>query len=228
MPASGVALLTLYGFLASGNVWKVRQMLVHAGLSHRRVEVSQMAGETSHPSFLAINPMGKVPVLRFADGRILSESGAILLHLAAGTRYWPDAPWEQAQALRWMFWEQYSHEPAIAVNRYWLSYQQPEARAGRDDLLAANRLRGTRALAIMDDHLATRDWFTGPQYGIADIALYAYTHVAEEGGFDLHPHPHICRWLQQVESQPGHIGLGQETSAEPVRTLAEDTAAGPG
>jgi glutathione S-transferase len=187
-----------------------------------------MAGETSHPSFLAINPMGKVPVLRLADGRVLSESGAILLHLSAGTRYSPNDSWEQAEALRWMFWEQYSHEPAIAVNRYWLAYQPPEARAGRDDLIAANRVRGARALAVMDEHLATRDWFTGLEYGIADIALYAYTHVAEEGGFDLQSRIYIRRWLERVESRPGHIGLWQETSAEPVQTLAEHTASGPG
>lgn len=221
-------MLTLYGFLASGNVWKVRQMLVHVGLPHRRVEVSQMAGDTSHPAFLAINPMGKMPALRFPDGRVLSESGAILLHLAAGSRYWPSDPWEQAQALRWMFWEQYSHEPAIAVNRYWLAYQPAEARTRLDDLIAVNRERGARALAVMDSHLATQTWFNGSNYGIADIALYAYTHVAEEGEFDLGPHVHIRHWLDRVRAQPGHVGLLQETSAEPVQTLAEATARGPG
>jgi glutathione S-transferase len=127
-----------------------------------------------------------------------------------------------------MFWEQYSHEPVIAVNRYWLAYQPAEARVGREDMIAANRVRGARALAVMDMHLARENWFSGNDYGIADIALYAYTHVAEEGQFGLRPHAHIRRWLDQVRVQPGHIELLQETSTEPVLTLAEDTAAGPG
>jgi len=196
-------------------------MLAHAGLPYRRVEVNQIAGETFDPRFLAINPMGKVPALRWDDGRMLSESGAILLHLANGTRYWPSDPWQQAQALRWMFWEQYSHEPAIAVNRYLLKFQPAEARIGKEELIKTNRDRGARALAVMDQHLRTQLWFSGTSYGIADIALYAYTHVAEEGEFDLRPHPAIRDWLDRVRSQPGHIALLEETSVEPALTLTK-------
>lgn len=214
-------MLTLYGFLASGNVWKVRQMLAHAGLPYQRVEVNQMAGDTTQPAFLAINRMGKVPVLRWDDGRVLSESGAMLLHLARGTRYWPSDPWQQAQALRWMFWEQYSHEPAIAVNRYLLNFQPAAARIGKEELIKTNRDRGARALATMNQHLATELWFSGAEYGIADIALYAYTHVAEEGEFDLRPYVAIRDWLDRVRSQPGHIVLLQEGGVGPVLTLAE-------
>ncbi len=212
-------MLTLYGFLASGNVWKARQILAHLGIAHRRVEVSQMAGDTSRAEFLAINPMAKVPALRFDDGRVLSESGAILLHFAQGTRYWARDPWDQAQALRWMFYEQYSHEPAIAVNRYILKFMPPAERQERTALVAANTERGQRALRTMEAHLAGHDWFTGREYGVADIALYAYTHVAEDGGFDLSPLANVRRWLDAVRGQGGHIGLLQETSAEPVVTL---------
>lgn len=208
-------MLTLYGFLASGNVWKARQILAHLGVAHRRVEVNQMAGDTTRPEFLAINPLGKVPVLRFDDGRVLSESGAILLHFAQGTRYWPRESWDQAQALRWMFYEQYSHEPAIAVNRYILGFMPPEARSERAAQLATNAERGQRALAAMEAHLACHAWFTGRAYGVADIALYAYTHVAEEGGFCLASLPHTKRWLEAVHGQDGHIGLQQETSTAP-------------
>jgi glutathione S-transferase len=212
-------MLTLYGFLASGNVWKARQILAHLCIAHRRVEISQVAGDTARAEFLAINPMGKVPALRFDDGRVLSESGAILLHFAQGTHYWPRDSWDQAQALRWMFYEQYSHEPAIAVNRYILKFMPPAERQERAPLLAANAERGQRALLMMEAHLAGHDWFTGPEYGVADIALYAYTHMAEDGGFDLSSLPHIRRWLDEVRRQAGHIELFQETSAEPVVTL---------
>ncbi len=123
-----------------------------------------------------------------------------------------------------MFWEQYSHEPAIAVNRYWIAFEPEEARKGREELIAANHARGARALALMDSHLAGRDWFTGCDYGVADMALFAYTHVAEEGGFDLGPHGRVRHWIDRVRAQPGHIGLLEETSVEPVQTLAEASA----
>ena len=209
-------LLTLYGFLRSGNVYKVRLLLAQLGIPHRRIEVSQLTADTSRPEFRAINPIGKVPTLVFDDGRVLSESGAILHYLAAGTRFWPEDHWQQAQVLRWMFFEQYSHEPAIAVNRFL------RVSTGSDDRtsqIEANHRRGMHALAVMDAHLARHDWFGAERCSIADIALYAYTHVAEEGGFTLTTFSHIRRWLEQVRAEPGHILLMQETSAEPVVDL---------
>jgi glutathione S-transferase len=209
-------MLTLYGFLRSGNVYKVRLLLAQLGIPHRRVEVSQQTNDTSRPEFRAINPIGKVPTIVFDDGRMLSESGAISHYLAVGTRFWPDDRWQQAQVLRWMFFEQYSHEPAIAVNRFLRVYTGPDDRTSQ---IEANHRRGMGALAVMDAHLAAHEWFGADAYSIADIALYAYTHVADEGGFDLASFAHIGPWLERVRRQPGHILLKQETSAEPVVDL---------
>jgi glutathione S-transferase len=209
-------MLTLYGFLRSGNVYKIRLLLAHLGIPHRRVEVSQLTADTARPAFRAINPIGKVPTVIFDDGRTLSESGAILHYLANGTRFWPPDPWHQAQVLRWMFFEQYSHEPAIAVNRY---LRVARAVDGREAQIAWNHQRGTDALGVMDAHLAGHPWFGPTGYSIADIALYAYTHVADEGGFDLAGFAHLNRWLAEVRAQPDHITLLQETSAAPVVTL---------
>jgi len=209
-------MLTLYGFLRSGNVYKVRLLLAQLGIPHRRVDVSQLTADTARPEFRAINPIGKVPTLVFDDGRMLSESGAILHYLAAGTRFWPEDRWQQAQVLRWMFFEQYSHEPAIAVNRFLRVYTGTDDRTAQ---IEANHSRGTHALAVMDAHLAANRWFGAETYSIADIALYAYTHVADEGGFDLASFAHVRRWLEDVRSRPAHILLQQETSAEPVVDL---------
>ena len=217
-------MITLYGFLLSGNVYKVRLLFAQLGIPHRRIEVSQLTGETATPAFRAVNPVGKVPAVQLEDGRVLSESGAILYHFAQGTPFWPNDPWDQAQALSWMFFEQYSHEPPIAGNRFWLGYQPKAAQAGKEELIEANRARGAHALAVMEDNLARgHAWFSGPSYGIADIALYAYTHVAEEGEFSLVPFPCVRAWLQRVAAQPGHIALLEETSAEPVRVLEAST-----
>ncbi len=180
-------MITLYGFLPSGNVYKVRLLLAQLGIPHRRVEVSQLTGDTAAPAFRAINPIGKVPAVRLDDGRVLSERGAILYHFARSTQFWPADPWE--------------------------------ARAGKEQMIEANRARGVHALAVMEGHLAAHSWFSGPAYGIADIALYAHTHVAEEGEFSLAPFTAVRAWLDRVAAQPGHIALLQETSAEPVRTL---------
>ena len=209
-------MLTLYGFLRSGNVYKVRLLLAQLRLPHRRVDVSQLTDDTSRPEFRAINPIGKVPTLVFDDGRMLSESGAILYYLASGTRFWPEDHWQQAQVLRWMFFEQYSHEPAIAVNRFLRVYTGTDDRTSQ---IEANHRRGMHALSVMDAHLAQRDWFGATDYSVADIALYAYTHVAPEGGFDLTSFVNIRAWLDRVRDQPNHILLMQETSSEPVVNL---------
>jgi len=211
--------LTLYGSLESGNVYKVRLLLAQLDIPHRRIDVDQVRGEPSSEPFRAINPIGKVPALQLEDGRVLSESGAILFYLAQGSPFWPDDVWEQAQVLRWMFFEQYNHEPYIAVNRYLLRFSKdPGAVAAR---IAANAIKGKHALETMERHLREHDWFGADRYSLADIALYAYTHVAHEGGFDLAEYPSVMAWLSRARARPGHIGLMQETSAEPVWRLGE-------
>ena len=213
-------MLTLYGNLESGNVYKVRLLWSWLGIPHRRVEVNQVRGEPMSAPFRAINPIGKVPSVRLEDGRLLSESGAILFWFARGTRYLPDDPWIQTSVLRWMFFEQYSHEPAIAVNRYLLRFAERLTDFDRERV-RLNDGRGRHALQVMEDHLAGHDWLAGDGPTIADIALHAYTHVAPEGGFSLDPFPATRRWLARIAALPNHIALMQETSALPVERLVQ-------
>ncbi len=214
-------MLTLYGNLESGNVYKVRLILALTGTPHRRVEVNQVRGEPRSAAFRAINPIAKVPAVRFDDGRTMGESGALLFWFARGTKYFPDDPWAQAQILQWMFFEQYSHEPYIAVNRYLLHYAPPgDERASR---IAFNAERGAFARSVMEKHLTRAPWFSPSGYSIADMALYAYTHVADEAGFDLAGYPKIRDWIARLAAQPGHIKLMQETSAEPVGKLTAES-----
>jgi len=214
-------MIVLYGFLPSGNVYKVRLLFSHLRIAYRRVEVAQTAGHTSLPAFLRINPIGKVPVIKLDDGCFLTESGAILYYFSQGTSFWPTDFREQTETLRWMFFEQYSHEPPIAGNRYLLRYTDESI--GFEKTIATNAARGEHALRVMDGHLTQSSWFSGGHYGIGDIALYAYTHVAAEGGFKLSTHTHISRWLNRVRSQPNHISLLQESSAWPVTSFEEET-----
>jgi glutathione S-transferase len=151
------------------------------------------------------SPALRVPVLRLDDGRHLAESDAILWYLADGTQYLPDDPFERAQVLQWMFFEQYSHEPYIAVARAWLHLFGMDEERRRQ--LPQKQKLGYDALGVMEGHLAARAFFVGERYSIADIALYAYTHVADEGGFDLEPYPAIRGWLGRVASQPGHVPI---------------------
>ncbi len=197
-------MLTLYDYWESGNGYKVRLLLSHLGLEHRRVELDILRDETRTDAFLAKNPNGRVPLLELADGRVLAESNAIQFYLAEGTPYLPDDAFERAQVLQWMFFEQYSHEPYIAVLRFWTFSGKLEEHAHEID---ERRRRGDQALGVMEQHLAERSFFVGERYGLADIALYAYTHVAGEGGFDLAPYPATRRWLERVRSQAGHITL---------------------
>jgi glutathione S-transferase len=213
-------MIVLYGFLPSGNVYKIRLLFSHLRIAHRRIEVAQTAGHTRLPTFRQINPIGKVPVVKLEDGSVLTESGAILYYFSQGTAFWPSDLRAQTETLRWMFFEQYSHEPPIAGNRYLLRYTDEPG--GFRKTIEANAARGEHALRVMDAHLAQSPWFSGGRYGIADIALYAYTHVAEEGGFDLAGHPHVGRWLDRVAAQPDHITLLQESSALPVISLEEE------
>ncbi|WP_119462451.1 glutathione S-transferase family protein [Rhodospirillaceae bacterium SYSU D60014] len=200
-------MLTLYDYLPSGNGYKVRLLLSQLGRPFELVEKDILKGETRTPEFLAINPNGRIPVLVLEDGRRLAESDAILFYLAEGTPYLPEDRFERAEVLQWLFFEQYSHEPSIAVARFWIhSLGKRTEWAAR---LEEKWQRGHQALAVMERHLDGRRFFVGERYGIADIALYAYTHVAEEGEFDLSGYPRIRAWLDRVADQPGHVMITQ-------------------
>ena len=198
-------MITLYGFSPSGNCQKVRLLLEQLGREYRWIEVDSANGQTRTPAFLAKNPNGKVPMLETDDGRILVESNAMLFWLAEGSAYLPDDSWQRAQALGWMFFEQYSHEPYIAVARFicgWTALDSPR----RADLPKL-RERGHQALAVMEHHLLTAPWFTGSEYGIADIALFAYTHCAPDGGIALDAYPAVRAWLDRVAATPGFVAM---------------------
>jgi glutathione S-transferase len=206
-------MLTLHDNLGSGNAYKVRLLLSHLGLPFHRIEYDVTVSETRTPAFLAKNPNGRVPVLEFEDGRVLAESNAILFHLAEGTPYLPADAFARAQALQWMFFEQYSHEPNIAVVRYWHHFIWDQV---KDDPyfqrgLSERTEKGYQALKVMEGHLAGNDFFAGGAYSIADIALYAYTHVADEGEFDLTDYPAVRRWLDRVADQPGHVLITEDS-----------------
>jgi glutathione S-transferase len=198
--------IELYDMPASGNAYKCRLMLHKRGLAYRRTILDIDKGETRTTAFLALNPNGRVPLLVLPDGTRLAESNAILCWLARGTHYLPDAPVAFAQTMQWLFYEQYSHEPNIATVRYWLTHPV-EMTPYRKLALEQKRLQGVEALELMDSHLAARDFFVGKRLTIADIALYAYTHVAEEGGFDLAPHRHLKAWLARVAADAPHIPI---------------------
>ncbi len=196
---------TVHGMSASGNCHKVRMLLEHMGRPYRWAEVDSAHGATRTPEYLAINPNGKVPVLELDDGRVLVESNAILFYLAEGTRYLPEDPWQRAQALSWMFFEQYSHEPNIAVARFirgWTPLDSP-----RRAQLPALLERGHQALAVMEIHLRAAEWFTGAYYGIADMALFCYTDCAADGGFQLERYPALVGWLERVRATPRFLAM---------------------
>jgi len=194
----------LHDFASSGNGYKVRLLLTQLGHVYRYTQHNLLAGATHTRDFLEINPNGKIPVLITPEGKALSESNAILCFLAEGTAFMPDDSWERAQTLQWLFWEQYSHEPFIATSRFWMHLCDP---TDFRDKLADRRPGGLKALKIMDDHLSRAAFFVADRYTIADIALYAYTHVAGEGGFSLDDYPNIENWLQRVRQQQGHITI---------------------
>jgi glutathione S-transferase len=196
--------LRLYDFWESGNCYKVRLLLAQLGIPYDRVPVDILAGETRTPAYLAKNPNGRVPLLEWPDGRRLAESNAILWHLAEGTPFIAADAFARAEALQWMFFEQYSHEPYVAVVRFWhFAGLVDRNRAALPEKME----RGYAALGVMERHLAARPWFGGERYGIADVALYAYTHVAGEGGFELERFPAVGGWLGRVRAQPGHVTI---------------------
>jgi glutathione S-transferase len=196
--------MRLYDYLPSGNGYKVRLLLHQLTIPFERVEMNIVRGETRTPEFLAKNPNGRIPLLELDDGSHLAESNAILCYLADGTPFLPSDRLERARVLQWMFFEQYSHEPNIATVRFWYHTELTDERR---DLLPGKRALGEAALGVMDGHLRTRRFFVGEAYSVADIALYAYTHVADEGGFDLEPYPAVRAWLERVRAQPGHVPI---------------------
>jgi len=199
-------MFTAYGMSDSGNCYKVKLALEQLRLPYKWVEVSTTKGETKSAGFLEKNPNGQVPALQLEDGSFLAESNAILNYLAEGTPLLPADRLGRARALQWMFFEQYSHEPCVAVARAILRYQPPDSprRAELPRLLE----RGNKALGVMEQHLAREPFFAAGRYTVADISLYAYTHCAADGGFELGRYPAIRAWLERVKSQPGHVPLG--------------------
>jgi glutathione S-transferase len=202
--------IRLHDNLSSGNGYKARLLLAQLGIPFERVEYDIDEAETRTPEFLEkVNLNGRVPVLETEDGRFLPESNAILFYMSEGTTFIPDDRFGRAQVLQWMFFEQYSHEPNIAVARAWLHVFDTEMTEERRTALEAKRKLGYDALGVMEKHLEGDDFFVGWRYSVADIALYAYTHVADEGGFDLEDFPAVCAWLERVSSQPGYIPITQ-------------------
>lgn len=197
--------LKLYGDRRSGNCYKPALLLTMINQPFDWVDIDVMAGETRSDEFLAMNPNGKVPLLRLVSSRYLAESNAMLLHLAEGSDYLPADAWQRAQVYQWLFFEQYSHEPCIAVARFIILY------AGREkeeaERLTVLRQKGYVALKVMEQQLAQTPFIAGDRFTIADIALFAYTHVATDGGFDLEPFINVSGWLTRVESQPGFVAM---------------------
>jgi glutathione S-transferase len=197
--------MRLFDYLDSGNGYKVRLLLAQLGLAYRWTELDIDAGETREPAFLERNPNGRIPTLELDDGTNLAESNAILWYLAESTPFVPGDRLGRAQVLQWMFFEQYSHEPYVATPRYIVKHFSPDhpRRAELPDRLE----KGRAALAVMDQHLQSRSFFVAERYTIADIALYAYTHVAHEGGHDLRLYPNVRSWLVRVAAQPKNVGI---------------------
>jgi glutathione S-transferase len=200
--------LTLYGMTGSGNCYKPALLMHQLGMPFEWQEVDILTGGSRTPEYLARNPNGKVPLLEITDGgetRALAESNAMLCYLAEGTPFLPEDRWPRAQVLQWLFFEQYSHEPYIATVRFWVKYlrKQDEWR----DRIAEATKKGYAALGVMEHQLARTPFLAGAQYSIADIALYAYTHVAHEGLYSLQDYPAVRRWLARVEQQPGYVSM---------------------
>ncbi|MBD1934476.1 MULTISPECIES: glutathione S-transferase family protein [Cyanophyceae] len=198
-------MLKLYQFFSSGNCYKIRLLLTQLEIPFESVELNILKGESRTPEFLSKNPNGRIPVLETQSGQFIAESNAILFYLSEGTNFLPKDNFERAKVLQWLFFEQYSHEPFIATSRFWISIlgKAEEYR----DALNQKREPGYAALDVMERHLTNHTFFVGERYTIADIGLFAYTHVADEGGFDLTKFPAINGWIERVKSQPRHISI---------------------
>ena len=201
--------LTLHEYAASGNCYKIRLTAALLGLAIERRQYDILKGETRTPEFLAqVNANGRIPVLQIGED-FLPESNAACWYLAEGSSLIPDSRFARADMLRWMFFEQYNHEPNVATLRFWLAFvgeaNLSEAQRGQ---IEAKRAAGDAALRLMDDHLTQADWLVAEQVSLADIALYAYTHVCEEGGgFALADYPHVGKWLARVAALPGYLAI---------------------
>jgi glutathione S-transferase len=206
--------MILHDFLDSGNGYKIRLLLAQLGLAYRYHEVDMLKGETRTPQFLAKNPNGRIPLLELPDGQFLAESDAILWYLAEGSAFIPEGRLARAQVLQWMFFEQYSHEPYVATPRFIVRHLPKDS--PRRAELPQRLSSGRNALGVMETHLATRSFFAAERYSIADIALYAYTHVAGEAGLDLAPYPAVRAWLARVAGQPRYVALNDR----PASTVA--------
>ena len=202
----GDAMITLYEQHSSGNCYKVRLLLTHLGKPFHTVEVSARDGTTRKADYLAKNPMGQVPAVELDHGRFLAQSDSIPLHFAEGTKFLPADAYDRAKTYEWLFFEQYDHEPTIAVRRALIIYPERKA-AATPERMAQLLQNGNRALSVLERRLAAHDWLAGNAFSIADIALYGYTHTAEEAGFRLADYPGITKWLARVAAVPGHITM---------------------
>ena len=201
-------MIRLYNSQDSGNSYKLRLLLTQLQIPFERIDIDLLASETAQPRFRARNPLGQTPFVELDDGRVLAESTAILWYLAEGTPFLPDDRWMRAQILQWMNFEQYRLEPNIGTPRFWITMLKlgEERRAA----IAEKLKSGNAALAILDAHLARTPFVVGSRYTIADIALFAYGHVAEEAGYDLAPYPALRQWFARVEAEPRHVPITAE------------------
>lgn len=199
--------MIIYGDINSGNCYKIKLLLELLEIQHKWKHVDILKGDTQAESFLAVNPNGKIPALELPNGDSISESNAILNYLAEGTAFLPGDKWLRAKILQWQFFEQYSHEPYIAVARFINKYLGLPAE--REGEYKAKQKGGNKALLVMEQQLARTSYLVGESYTIADISLYAYTHVAHEGGFDLSAYPGVCKWLSRIEDHPHHVTMQQ-------------------
>jgi glutathione S-transferase len=206
MTLGGAPMLTLYSQQVSGNSYKVRLLFALLKIPFRIVDMNTYDGSTRKPEYLAKNPIGRTPLVEFEDGRRLAESDAILLHFAEGTKYLPADSYDRAKAYEWLFFEQYEHEPSIAVRRSIMTAPE-RAHLKTPERLAQTLEKGKAALSVMEKRLSEADWLAGDAYSVADIALYAYTHCADEGGYELSAFPGVTAWLKRVASQPGHVPI---------------------
>jgi glutathione S-transferase len=200
--------LVLHEYSASGNCYKVRLTAALAGKHLDRREYDIMKGETRTPDFVAeVNPDGRIPVLQVGD-RFIPESNAACYYVAEGSHLIPTEPFDHADMLRWMFWEQYSHEPNIATLRFWMGWLGPDNLSDLQRLqMPPKRQAGNAALKLMDQHLANREWFVGELISLADVCLFAYTHLAGDAEFDLQRYPHVLEWIERVKGDPRYIAM---------------------
>jgi glutathione S-transferase len=205
---AGDSELVLHEYAASGNCYKVRLTAAMAGKPLDQREYDIMKGETRTPDFLAnVNSNGRIPVLQVGD-RFIPESNAASYYVAEGSNLIPTDPFDQADMLRWMFWEQYNHEPNIATLRFWMGWLGPDSLSDLQRLqMPVKRQQGNAALKLMDDHLNGRDWFVGDSISLADICLFAYTHVAGDADFDLSRYPNVLAWIERVKGDPHYIAM---------------------